>query len=49
MERIILKNLFEKYRSKTIIFISHRLDNMDLFDQVIKMEEGRIISDTRKC
>ena len=48
MERIILKNLFDEYKNKTIIFISHRLDNMDLFDQVIKIEEGRLIYDSRK-
>lgn len=43
MERIILKNLFEKYSDKTIIFISHRLDNKDLFDQIIKIENGEVI------
>ena len=48
MERIILKNLFEEYKNKTIIFISHRLDNMDLFDQVVKIEEGRLIDDSRR-
>lgn len=45
MERDILKNLFNEYKNKTIIFISHRLDNIDLFDQVIKMEDGVIIND----
>jgi len=48
MERRIIKNLFEEYKNKTIIFISHRLDNMDLFDQTIKMEKGKIISDISK-
>jgi len=43
MERIILENLFKEYKDKTIIFISHRLDNKDLFDQIIKIEEGKII------
>lgn len=42
MERTILQNLFIKYKDKTIIFISHRLDNIDLFDQKIKLEEGKI-------
>ena len=42
MERIIIKNLFHKYYDKTIIIISHRYDNMDLFDQVIKIEKGVI-------
>ena len=48
MERIILKNLFKNYTDKTIIFISHRLDNMDLFDQVIKLEKGKISDDLSK-
>ena len=48
MERIIIKNLLESYDDKTIIFISHRLDNMDLFDQVIKLEKGKIIDDISK-
>lgn len=42
MERTILKNLFKKYKDKTIIFISHRLDNKDIFDNVIKIENGEV-------
>lgn len=48
MERKIIKNLFNNYKDKTIIFISHRLDNMDLFDRVIKIEKGKIESDLSK-
>lgn len=48
MERKILKNLFENYNDKTIIFISHRLENMDLFNQVIKLEKGKISDDLSK-
>ena len=48
MERKIMKNLFMKYPGKTIIFISHRLENMDLFDQVIKIEKGQINDDLSK-
>ena len=40
MERKILKNVFDKFKDKTIIFISHRLDNLDLFDNLIKIENG---------
>ena len=40
MERKILKNVFDKYKDKTIIFISHRLDNLDLFDNLVKIENG---------
>lgn len=48
MERIIMKNLIKKYYDKTIIFISHRVDNIDLFNQVIKIEKGNLISDLSK-
>ncbi len=48
MERIILKNILKQYSNKTLIFISHRLDNLDLFDRVIKIEKGKIIDDFAK-
>ena len=35
-ERKILKNIMTEY-NKTIILISHRLDNKDLFDKFIKI------------
>lgn len=38
MERKILKNVFNYFKDKTIIVISHRLDNADLFDKLIKIE-----------
>jgi len=38
-ERIILKNIFEKFKDKTIIVISHRLENSDLFDNIYNLEE----------
>ena len=42
LERKILKNIFKLYPDKTIIIISHRTDNMDLFDRVVKLDEGRV-------
>lgn len=42
-ERKILNNIFSKFKDKTIIVISHRLDNSDLFDKVIKMNLGEVI------
>ena len=42
LERKILKNMFEKFKDKTIIIISHRLENMDLFDQVVELNNGKI-------
>lgn len=38
-ERIIMKNIFEKFKDKTIIVISHRLENSDLFDEIHNLEE----------
>ena len=48
MERRILKNLFNNYSNKTIIYISHRLDNLDLFNQYIKMQKGKVVIDTKR-
>ena len=31
-ERIILKNILKNYSGKIIIFVTHRLDNVDLFN-----------------
>ena len=42
VERKILKNIFNYFKDKTIIFISHRLYNLDLFDNLIKIEKGVI-------
>ena len=36
LERKILKNI-------TFVIVSHRLDNMDLYDKVIKIENGQVI------
>jgi len=41
LERKILKNIFNKYKNNTIIIVSHRLNNMDLFDKIIKLEENK--------
>ena len=49
MERRIIKRLINKYSSKTIIFISHRLDNLDLFERFIKLEKGRVVLDDKRC
>ena len=47
MERTILKRLFTKFKDKTIIFISHRLDNLDLFDNLVRFEDGVIYNEKR--
>jgi len=42
MERRILKRMFKNMKEKTIIVVSHRLENMDLYDCVVSMENGTI-------
>jgi ATP-binding cassette subfamily B protein len=42
LERKILRNIFDNYKDKTIIIISHRLDNVDLYDRVISMDNLKI-------
>ena len=42
LERKILTNLFELYTKKTIIIVSHRLENISLFDKIINLENGII-------
>jgi len=39
LERKILKNIFNAYQNNTIIVVSHRKENIDLFDQVIKIQQ----------
>lgn len=41
-ERIILKNIFTKFKDKTIIVISHRFYNDDLFDRKLTIDKGII-------
>ena len=43
LERKVLKNVLKKFKNKTIIVISHRIDNLDLFDNLIEIKEGEII------
>lgn len=42
LERRILKRMLEKYKEKTIIIVSHRLNNLDLFDKLVELEFGTI-------
>ena len=48
LERKILKNILKKYKDKTIIVISHRLENMDLFSRVIKFKHTEIEEGVRR-
>ena len=42
LERKILTNIFKIYFDKTIIIISHRLENISLYDKIINLENGSI-------
>lgn len=48
LERKILKNIFKSYKNKTIIFITHRLDNIDLFDNFIELNDGIVVRSEQK-
>lgn len=39
-EREILKNIFNEYKDSTILYISHRLQNKDLFDKTYELRKG---------
>ena len=41
-ERKILINIFENYQEATILYISHRLNNKDLFDKKYILKDGTI-------
>ncbi len=42
LERKILKDIFRVYKNKTIIIVSHRKENIDLYDKVIKISNGKL-------
>lgn len=48
MERRILKSIMKEYPALTLIVVSHRTDNQDLFDRMIEIKEGKIRKDVRK-
>ena len=39
--------MFNNYSDKTIIVISHRLDNMDLFDSVLRFNGKEVLKECR--
>lgn len=44
LEKNILRNIFEKYKDKTFIIVSHRTNNMELYDKVYKIDKGILIN-----
>ena len=47
MERRILKRIFDLYKDKTIIVVSHRMENLDLYDRLVKIDGGRVLIDEK--
>lgn len=41
-ERTILKNILQIYKDKIIIIVTHRMDNIDLFNKLLKVEDKHI-------
>ncbi|MCP4146856.1 MAG: ABC transporter ATP-binding protein [bacterium] len=41
-ERVILNELFSKYKDKIIIFIAHRLNSITDFERIVVMDKGTI-------
>lgn len=40
LERKILSNIFSRFKNSTIIVVTHRMENLDLYDRVINLNEG---------
>ena len=45
---MIALSAFSKYSDKTIIIVSHRLNNLDLYDRNIEIKGGKIVKDVKK-
>lgn len=41
-ERIIIENIFKYLKNKTVIVISHRMTNEDLYTKIISLKKGKI-------
>ena len=48
LERKILSNIFDKFKDKTFIIVSHRLQNMDLYDRSIRIDEGVLYEEVKQ-
>jgi ATP-binding cassette subfamily B protein len=44
-ERIIIDNLLEFYRSKTVVIVAHRLSTVQHADNIIVLDKGTIIEE----
>ena len=46
-ERLVFANLRQRFRGRTVLFITHRLTTLGDADRILFMESGRIIEDGR--
>ena len=44
LEREILQDVFTYFHNKTFIIVSHRRDNNDLYNRIIKIKDGEVYS-----
>ncbi len=44
LEREILQDIFTYFHNKTFIMVSHRRDNNDLYNRIIKIKDGEVYS-----
>lgn len=49
LERKILTNIFNYYEDKTFIIISHRRDNMDLYNRMLEIDSSGLKNYERGC
>lgn len=47
-EKLILNNIFKYLENKTIIVISHRFSNQNLYNRIVKLEKGKIYEELPK-
>ena len=41
-EKIILDNLLNKIKDLTLIYVTHRRDNLKLFDKILEVKNGKV-------
>jgi len=44
-ERIIMDNLTEFYKEKTVVIVAHRLSTVQNADNIIVLEKGKVIEE----
>ena len=44
-EKIVFNNLLKKFKNRTVFFVTHKLDNMDLFNKILLIDKGKIIEE----